>query len=433
MKKLRPEDFSISRLGKAELNSPLGDAKYLSESATAVYSVHPDSLKNEMNEFGRYLSFERAGPREKIFHDPKKSKAAVLTAGGLCPGLNNVIKGLVGTLMESYGVQEVLGIKYGYRGLNPEFGLSPILLTPENVDDIHSDGGTILGSSRGNQDIGVMVDSLVTMDVNMLFCIGGDGTLRGAHAIAAEVQKRNLKISVIGIPKTIDNDISFMQRTFGVETAIYATHPIITCAHNEAKGAYNGVGLIHVMGRDSGFIAALATLANSVVNYCFVPEVPFKLDGPGGFLEHLRKRLAAKQHAVIIIAEGAGQDLFKDMPVQKDASGNVKHNNIGEYLRGGIVAYGREKNFEVSMKYFDPSYVIRSVDARGTDAVYCLLFSQSAVHAAMMGCTDMVVGYWGNDFTHVPIVLATSERKKIDPDMTLWQSVMQITRQPEFK
>ncbi|MFZ2655529.1 MAG: ATP-dependent 6-phosphofructokinase [Victivallales bacterium] len=433
MKNLSSEDFSIRRLGRAEVDSPLDDATFISESASVVYSSHPEALLNELDTFGKPLTFERAGPREKIFHDPKKSKAAILTAGGLCPGLNNVIKGLVSALMESYGVPEVLGIKYGYMGLNPKFGFKPVQLTPENVDDIHSAGGTILGSSRGNQDIGIMLDSLVTMDVNMLFCIGGDGTLRGAHAIAEEALKRNLKISVVGIPKTIDNDISFMQRTFGVETAIYATHPIISCAHNEAKGAYNGVGLIHVMGRDSGFIAALATLANSVVNYCFVPEVPFRLDGPNGFLEHLRKRLAAKQHAVIIIAEGAGQDLFKDMPVQKDASGNIKHNNIGEFIRGRITAYGREKNFEISMKYFDPSYVIRSVDARGTDAVYCLLFSQSAVHAAIMGCTDMVVGYWGSDFTHVPITLATSERKKIDPKMTLWQSVMEITRQPEFK
>ncbi|HBC86701.1 MAG TPA: ATP-dependent 6-phosphofructokinase [Lentisphaeria bacterium] len=433
MKILKPDDFTIARLGKAEFISPLKDNVFIPENQNVCYSFHSEPLQKELQEFGKFLSFEKAGPRERIFHDPAKSKAAILTAGGLCPGLNDVIKGLVSTLMEIYDVPEVIGIKYGYRGLNPAFGLEPVRLDPEIVDDIHNSGGTILGSSRGNQDIGIMVDTLQKLCVNMLFCIGGDGTLKGAHAIAQEAMKRKLNLSVIGIPKTIDNDISYMHRTFGVETAIYATHPIITCAHNEAKGAYNGVGLIHVMGRDSGFIAALASLANSVVNYCLIPEVPFKLDGPNGLLESLHRRLAAKQHVVIMVAEGAGQDLFKNAPVQMDASGNVKKNNIGEYLRDRIIAYGKEKKFDVSMKYFDPSYVIRSVDARGTDAVYCLLFSQSAVHAAMLGCTDMVVGYWGTDFTHVPIALAVSERKKIDPSMTLWQSVLQITGQPEFK
>ncbi len=433
MNPLKPEDFAITRLGKAQINSPLEGNVFIPDDYAVNYSMHPHELTQELNQFGKFLTFEKAGPREKIFHDPSRTKAAILTAGGLCPGLNDVIKGLVSTLMEIYNVPEVLGIKYGYRGLNPAFGLEPIRLDPEIVDDIHTAGGTILGSSRGNQDIGTMVDSLQKLGVNILFCIGGDGTLKGAHAIAQEALKRNLQISVVGIPKTIDNDISFMHRTFGIETAIYATHPIITCAHNEAKGAYNGVGLIHVMGRDSGFIAALATLANSVVNYCFIPEVPFKVDGPNGFLEHLRKRLAAKQHAVIMVAEGAGQDLFMNAPIHRDASGNIKHNNIGEYLRDRIVAYGKEKKFEVSMKYFDPSYVIRSVDARGTDAVYCLIFSQSAVHAAMAGCTDIVVGYWGLDFTHVPISLAVSERKKIHPTMPVWQSVLQLTHQPEFK
>jgi 6-phosphofructokinase 1 len=432
MHNIKPEDLKITRLGIAEINSPLNHCSFIPENSRILYSAKPEALEDELKKFSSYIAFEHAGSKAKIFHNPKTSKAAIITAGGLCPGLNNVIKDLVGTLMESYGIPEVLGIRYGYRGLAPQYKLKPVQLTPENVDDIHTDGGTILGSSRGNQDIGVMVDSLVHLGINILFCVGGDGTLKGANKIAEECLKRNLKISVIGVPKTIDNDISLTQRTFGFETAIYETHTVITAAHNEAKGVYNGIGLIHVMGRDSGFIATFASLANSVVNYCFIPEVPFELDGPNGFLETLKKRLEVKQHAVIVLAEGAGQYFFAGNKQQKDASGNLKNNNIGEFLRDKILAFASQNNFEVNMKYFDPSYSIRSVPARGTDAVFCLLFAQNAVHSAMQGCTDTMIGVWHQEFTLVPMKLATSERKKIDPNHSIWQSVLQLTHQPDF-
>jgi len=424
-------DFGIKVLGDPKIDSPLKNTHFECANAKVIYHSEPKEMLEYLEEFGEAAAFEKAGPRRKIFHDPKWTKAAIVTAGGLCPGLNDVIKGLTHTL-HSYEVPVIYGIPYGYRGLNPEFGLEPILLNPDNVDHIHDQGGTILGSSRGQQEVGVMVDTLVRMNINVLFCVGGDGTLKGAHQISEEILKRGLNISVVGIPKTIDNDISFVDKTFGFETAVYATNPVITCAHNEAKGAYNGVGLVHVMGRDSGFIAAYSALANSDVNYCLVPEEKFSLeDGEDAFLPHLFKRLEKRKHAVVLIAEGAGQELFEDEKSNKDKSGNVLHKNIGRFMKAKILDYAKKNNFECNLKYFDPSYSIRSLPAHGTDAVLCSMLAHNAVAAAMSGCTDVVVGRWNGSFTLVPIPLATSTRKKIELDSPVWRSVRSMTW-PEY-
>jgi 6-phosphofructokinase 1 len=424
-------DFSICRLGEPTLDSNLKDVIFVSESERILYCAD-DSINERLRAEGKTVpSFLAAGPRRKLYHDAAWSRAAIVTCGGLCPGLNDVIKALVNTLWYIYGVDNIFGIQYGYSGLIPSYGLSPIVLNPDIVDAIHTDGGTILGTSRGAQSTEEIVRTLDRLNINMLFTIGGDGTQRGAHDIVVEARKRGLQVSVIGIPKTIDNDLNFMDKTFGFETAVHAAGPVISCAHNEAKGCYNGVGLIRLMGRDSGFIAAYASLSNSLVNFCLIPEVPFELYGEGGLLEALRKRLALKQHAVIIVAEGAGQNLIGGEK-SKDKSGNILHNDIGIFLRDEIKKYFHENNIEVNLKYFDPSYIIRSIPANGMDSIFCLHLAQHAVHAAMAGMTDVVVGNWHGYFTYVPIPLATSARRKIDPHGQLWQSVLLTTRQLKY-
>ncbi len=418
-------DLSINKLGECQIPSPLNNIAFEPKDSTVIYLKDTTEIKEYFQKYNELAAFEKAGPREKIFHDPNWSKAAILTAGGLCPGLNDVIKGLTITLKDLYEVPIVYGIPYGYQGLIPKFGHTPIMLDSRTVDDIHENGGSILGSSRGRQDEKIMVDTLVRMNVNVLFCIGGDGTLRCAHDVAKEIKRRGLSISIVGIPKTIDNDINLIDQTFGFETAVYATYPVITAAHNEAKGAYNGVGLIRVMGRDSGFIAAYAALANSHVNYCLVPEEKFSLEQD--FLPHLKKRLKKSKHAVIIVAEGAGQEFFDNADETTDKSGNVLHKNIGRFLEYKINQYAKDEDIEVNVKYFDPSYLIRSLPAHGTDAVFCLMLAQNAVHAAMSGCTDVVVGHWNNSFTLVPIKEATRSRKQIETQGSLWRSVKAVT------
>lgn len=423
-------DLSIETVGKGTLKSPMKGVPFVSESDRVSLTADVARIKDFCEHGMAIPSLEAAGPRETIFHDPAWTRAGIVTCGGLCPGLNNVIKGLVQVLWFDYGVRNIFGIPYGYRGLNPAYGYSPMILNPDVVDAIQEDGGTILGSSRGNQDAKVMVDTLMRLNINVLFCIGGDGTLRGAHDIAQEIKKRHQPISVIGIPKTIDNDLNLIDRTFGFETAVLSATDVITSAHNEANGAFNGLGLVKLMGRDSGFIAAYAALATTVVNICLVPEVPFTLDG---LFKALESRYSnGKTHAVVTVAEGAGQELFKGQPERRDASGNILKNDIGEFLTRKIKEHFDKVGKEINIKYFDPSYMVRSIPAQGTDAIFCFQLAEAAVHAGMAGKTDMVVGSMNNAFSHVPIEYAVSERKKINPNGALWHAVLGITRQQDY-
>ena len=374
--------------------------------------------------------FEKAGPRQKIFFDPRKTRAALVTCGGLCPGINNVIRSAFLELHFNYGVRQVLGIRHGYQGLTFK-APPPLVLTPERVDHIHRDGGTLLSSSRGQQEIGEMVDFLVNRGIDILLCVGGDGTQKGSHAIAQEIARRKLPISVVGVPKTIDNDIQFVRQTFGYFSAIESARAILDGAHCESKGAPNGIGLVKLMGRDSGFIAAGAAVASQEVNFVLVPEVPLRLDGPKGFLAALHRRMSERHHAVVVVAEGAGQDLL-EAENDSDKSGNRKKGDVGIYLRDRIVAYFKEKGTEVNLKYIDPSYVIRSVPANSQDARLCDGYARNAVHAAMAGKTDLIIGDWHGVYVHVPIPLATAGRKKVDTESDLWHAVISATGQPQF-
>jgi 6-phosphofructokinase 1 len=376
------------------------------------------------------FSFEKAGPHKHLYFDPATTKAAIVTCGGLCPGINNVIRSVVNQLYYRYRVNKIVGIQYGFEGFISAYNHKVIDLTPQHVETIQFFGGTILGSSRGKQDVGEIVDKLVELDVNILFCIGGDGTLRGAHAIHQEITRRNLKISIAGIPKTIDNDIDLIDKSFGFETAFSIANEIIQDAHNEAKGVFNGISILKLMGRNSGFIAAFAALSFQEANFVLIPEMDFDLDGPKGLLHALRKRLEDRHHALIVVAEGAGQQFFEGETFEKDASGNIKNKDIGLYLKEKITAEFRESKFPVTVKYIDPSYIIRSAPANANDSKFCGLLAQNAVHAAMAGKTDFVVGHWNHLFTLLPIPIAVSKQKRIDMNDELWWNVLETTGQP---
>ncbi len=433
------EEFLVPRLGKCIVRSPLNLSKemedgifnYIEDDERIIVRSTVKYYKECIQDNIEPVSFEKAGPKELIYFDPIKTKVAIITCGGLCPGLNNVIRGLVMQLYNRYGVKRIVGIRYGFEGLIPKYGHDIVELMPEEVEDIHMFGGTILGTSRGPQDVGEMVDALERMNINILFVIGGDGSLRGAQAITEEIQNRKLKIAVGAIPKTIDNDINLIEKSFGFETAFTTATGILRGAHNEAKGAYNGIALVKLMGRDSGFIAANAALAVQEVNFVLVPEVNFELHGPNGFLNVLRKRLERKHHALIAVAEGAGQNLFNDQPQEKDASGNIKFKDIGLFLRDKIKEEFDNTKFPYSLKYIDPSYIIRSSAANANDSLFCNLLAQNAVHAAMAGRTGFVVGYWNAQFTVLPIPMAVRKRKRLSIEGELWSNVLETTGQPK--
>ncbi len=425
--------FLTENLGECTIDSPIHNTSFVdSEDMYSLLSTRASYVHEFVKKYGTVPKLETAGPHRKIYHNPSSTRAAIVTAGGLCPGLNNVIKGLVEVLAFDYGIKTIYGFRYGYAGLIPEFGYEPMLLTPDVVDTIHEDGGTLLGSSRGQQDTERMVDTLERMSINVLFAIGGDGSLRCARDVSNECRKRGLKISVVGIPKTIDNDLHFVGRTFGFETAVAAAVPAIRSAHSEALGAHYGIGLVKLMGRDSGFIAAYAALANPVVNFCLIPESPFAVDGERGLLAALERRFASgRSHAVIVVAEGAGQELMEGEE-RRDASGNILKKDIGEYLKNRITAHFKQKKVDTTVKYIDPSYTIRSCPADASDSVLCYRLARMAVHAAMAGRTNCVVGRLNDDYSLVPIPLATIERRKVDLASNLWASVLDATGQEYY-
>jgi 6-phosphofructokinase 1 len=408
----------------------LGDriADFVDDDRRLLYRI--ETASEPLSTIRTTEAMELAGPRERLFFDPSGVHAAVVTCGGLCPGLNDVIRAVVMSLWHHYGVRRISGIRYGYRGLLPEFNLAPIPLTPGDVLDIHRQGGTKLGSSRGFGDrVEALADSLQAMGVNMLFTIGGDGTQKGALDLANTLQRRAHPLAVVGIPKTIDNDLSFVERSFGFDTAVAVADQVVAGAHVEAVGAPNGIGIVKLMGRQSGFIAAAAALANNDANFVLVPEVPFDLAGDNGFLGHLEKRLIDRGHALVIVAEGAGQELLVHDKAT-DASGNKRLGDIGLYLVDCTKAYFKQRKLEINLKYIDPSYVIRSTPANANDSIYCARLGSHAVHAAMAGKTGLLISLQHGRLVHVPIRLATAQRNTIDPEGSIWRDVLEATGQP---
>ncbi|MBW2591508.1 MAG: ATP-dependent 6-phosphofructokinase [Deltaproteobacteria bacterium] len=429
-------DTTIPVLGESKIPSPiLTSGRYthsqcfVTDRQRVLIDVNPDHVSHLLDRGREIPAFELAGARKKIYFDPSKLRCALVTCGGLCPGLNDIIRAIVLELSFGYGVRHIYGIRYGLQGLIPEFGHDLMELFPAAVADIHKSGGSVLGSSRGPQSIEEIVDSLERLSLGTLFMIGGGGTLMAANKIADAVIRRGLKISIVGIPKTIDNDIHLISRSFGFDTAVDVATMSIRGAHNEAVGYPNGIGLIKLMGRHSGFIAATAALARQDVNFVLIPEVDFDLKGPGGFLAALKSRLEHRKHAVIVVAEGAGQKFFNSTHAMQDDSGNIRLQDIGLFLKNAIITYFRDEGIPVSLKYIDPSYILRSLPANANDNVFCSFLGRDAVHAAMTGKTKFIIGYWNDHFVHVPMAASAGKCRRIDPFGKLWLNVLEATGQ----
>ena len=433
-------ETQIPTLGEAKIPSPV--RKEVNDSISAGFVaddervlVHID-LKRVCEIFRKGEtpeSFELAGPRRHIYFDPSKLRCALVTCGGLCPGINDIIRAIVLELYYGYGVRSIYGIRFGLQGFIPRYRHDIMELRPDSVVNILERGGTILGSSRGPQPIDEIVDSLERMNIGILFMVGGDGTLKAAASISDAITQRGLKISVVGIPKTIDNDIHLVSRSFGFHTAVDVATTAIIAAHNESEGFPNGIGLIKLMGRFSGFIAATATLAQQNVNFVLIPEVDFDLDGPKGFLAALEDRIRLRGHAVIVVAEGAGQKFFGNEDLNVDESGNLKLKDIGLFLKEKISRYFSERGYQFTVKYIDPSYTIRSLPANANDHVFCSFLGRDAVHAGMAGKTKLLIGRWNEHFVHVPISASAKKRKHVDADGKLWRGVLEATGQGSLK
>ena len=432
-------DFTVEELGPCKIKSPIqlskshGDmvANYVYDNEFVRYNVDVfnEESKDDEECYKKNL-IEKAGPREHIYFNPKHVNAGICTCGGLCPGLNDVIRAIVRCLWNRYGVRRIRGIRFGFKGFFSEQGFDTIDLNPDIVDDIHKTGGSFLGTSRGGGDrVTEIVDAIEALNMNMVFILGGDGTQRGSLDIANEIEKRGLKVAVVGIPKTIDNDLIFIQRSFGFDTAVQKATEAVAAAHMEAHSHINGIGLIKLMGRESGFIATATALASHETNFCLIPEIPFDLEGESGFLAELEKRIQKRHHAVVIVAEGAGQEHLKATG-EHDASGNIKLGDIGVFLKDKITDYFKKKKIHINLKYIDPSYQIRSAQANPSDSIYCERLGNNAVHAAMAGKTKIVIGLVHNKYVHLPIRLVTAKRNKVNPEGSMWRDAIDATGQP---
>lgn len=398
-------------------------------SVVKQYFVHDEdtvvqnAVQHKDGQRGNY--FRRQGPRQMIYFEPDEVTACIVTCGGLCPGLNTVIRELVCSLDYLYGVKRVFGIEGGYKGF---YSRNIIPLTPRSVNNIHKRGGTVLGTSRGGSVTSKIVDSIQDRGINQVYIIGGDGTQRGASVIYQEVRRRGLKTAVVGIPKTIDNDIPVIDKSFGFDTAVEEAQRAINAAHVEAESVENGIGLVKLMGRDSGFIAMYATLANRDVDCCLIPESPFYLEGPGGLYEFIEERIRANGHMVIVIAEGAGETLD-----ERDDSGNKLFKDVGLWMSHKIKDYFAEpKRMQITLKYIDPTYMIRAVPSNASDNVYCAILAQSAIHGAMAGYTGFTVGTVNGRNCYIPFYRIIEAQNKVVITDRMWARVLSSTNQPSF-
>ena len=435
-----PIETRIQTLGEAKIPSPMLKEEtdgithlFVADDDRIMINIRQSNIEQMMAEGISPPAFELAGPRRKVYFDASKLRCAITTCGGLCPGLNDIIRAIVLELHYRYGVKIIYGVRHGLEGFIPEYNHDFLDLTPGRVTPIMNMGGSILGSSRGAQDIDRVVDCLEVNNIGILFMVGGDGTLMAASKIADTISQRGLKVSVVGIPKTIDNDIHLVSRSFGFDTAVDVSRMAIQGAHNEAIAYPNGVGLIKLMGRHSGFIASTAALAQQDANFVLIPEVDFDLEGPKGFLSALEHRVTTRGHAVIVVAEGAGQKFFEAIDERRDASGNIRLHDIGLFLRDAIKAHFAEKKLPLNVKYIDPSYMIRSLPANANDSVFCGFLGRDAVHAGMAGKTKLVIGHWNNHFVHVPMEATAGRRKQVRPSGKLWTTVLESTGQPSLK
>lgn len=431
-------DFTVEQLGECKVPSPIelsrehGEfrANYVRDTSFVRYNVNIFDPENISGDSVKSNLMQKAGPREFIYFNPAHVTAGICTCGGICPGLNDVVRSVVRCLWLRYGVKRIKGFRFGFKGFFADSGYETIDLSPKVVDDIHKNGGSFLGTSRGGGNrVSDIVDAVESLSVNMLFIIGGDGTQRGALDIANELDKRGLKVAVVGIPKTVDNDLEFIDRSFGFETAVENARKTVNAIHMEAQSQVNGIGVVKLMGRESGFIATAAALASHETNFCLIPEVPFDMDGPNGFLTHLERRVMDRGHAVIVVAEGAGQEHMQATS-EKDASGNKKLSDIGVFLCDKINAYFANKNIHINLKYIDPSYQVRSSVTTANDSIYCERLGNNAVHAAMAGKTKCVVGLVHDKYVIIPTSMVTRKRNKVDPEGSLWRDALDATGQP---
>ena len=265
---------------------------------------------------------------------------AIATCGGLCPGTNDVIRAIVLELHHLYKVRHIYGVRYGFQGFIPKYGHDLVDLTPEVVANIHTFGGTVLSSSRGPQDIGEIVDALDRMQhPASSSSSAATAPCRAANRICEEIARRELRIGVIVIPKTIDNDIALVSRSFGFDTAVEMATEAIHAAHTEALGAPNGIGLVKLMGRYLRVHRRQRHPGLAGSQLCPDPRGRFRSGRrlrSAGQSGRPPEGAAPRRHRG---GRGRRGTILPEENRQRDPSGNLKPGDIGHFLQDEIKDY----------------------------------------------------------------------------------------------
>ena len=427
------DDLAIARLGERTIDTPLRDllggreesVHYVTETDRVLLDDTLGVAKRRSAGTPAELpAFNPGGPREKLYFEPSTVTAAIVTCGGLCPGLNNVVRALVLQLANAYGVKSILGFRNGYSGLTDTS--APLALTPELVRDIHNRGGTILGTSRGGQEPAAMVDTLARHRVDMLFVIGGDGSLRGAQKIAAKPPPATAARRG-GHPEDHRQRHSVDRPELRLPDRVRPRRRV------DPRRAHRG--RVHRRRRGTGQADGPAQRLHRLLCDTRQPRSRLRPD-PRSLLPARQLPALPAQARRSAGARSRGRRRGRragavPRSAETDASGNARLGDIGALLRERVTAHFAQHGTPLSLRYVDPGYAIRSVPANAFDAVYCARLAQAAVHAGMAGFTSMVVARWHGRFIHLPIALATATRNQVDPHGDLWMSVLEATGQPK--
>lgn len=443
------------------------------------------------------LTFPEAGPRENLVYPMESRDGAtdslqvgVLVSGGIAPGINAVIKGIVDrhTLYSNHAKEnddtsydlEIIGYRDGFSGL---LSGSHIKLNRKKVRDFANKGGSLLGTSRyhplldlddpGKRDSAVRDIISNLKDIDILYVIGGDGSMRAAHMIWTRAQRMHAegeasKLSVVAIPKTMDNDILWVWQSFGFMSAVEKAKQFVLQLHTEASSNPR-LGIMQLFGSDSGFVVTHAALASGVCDYVLIPEADFSMEV---LCEFIKKKLKSRYKrgqdgkspfGMILMAETAiprdginspgckyiddpdvGLEKEEKIAIEKFiADGRRVQGQTQDALRrGGIKIISRVVQKEIRQmkpgQYWEkfrvftnePRHLIRAIDPSVQDVIFGQRMGTLAVDNAMAGYTDFMISQWLTEYVLVPLKLVVLGRKRVPQKGIFWKSVLANTGQP---
>lgn len=480
---------------KGQIKNEIGEdfiGKNRSDDADVIVAALSDYHCSDSCLLKEKLSLPEAGPREKLYFPQKRQRplnVGIVVSGGIAPGINSVIDGIVQrhklySIEHRYDI-EIVGFNDGFYSF---FNKNKITLykkinnqikVNENTAEFANDGGSFLKTSRyeeitGN-DIELMnelVDKIYNEDIDILYIIGGDGSMRAANAIWEHAQlktffnKYRYKLSVIGVPKTMDNDILWIWQTFGFLSAVEKAREVIEQISVEIKSNPR-IGIVQLFGSDSGFVVSHAVLASKsgVCDLALIPEYKFKLSDVGDFLveKFIKKRDESFiPKALIVMSETAIPDDAKDFVKYAQLSTDEEKalfaylesegfshqiHERNDYLRSAglkIVKAGLEEYFKRKkdkhnedliawdrIRFFtnEPRHVLRAIRPSCSDVIFAQRIGTLAVDNALAGYTNFMISQWLTEYVLVPLPLVILGKKRIPTTGIFWKSVLAKTNQ----